>query len=324
MEDRIIQTPYGVMAGIAATTSYPNGQLESVVMDERNVILTHAGDLIPFYGEGDPQGRRKRKSSVSFHKNGMIKSVSLAEQQDILTPLGEFPAELVTFYDTGELKRFFVLDGQLSGFWSETEERALNIPLSFEFDFSAFSAMLTGICFYKDGNIRSMTLFPGEVIRVNAGKYGTIRVRTGFSLYPDGVLESIEPAVPVAVETSIGSFSAYDSSAIGVNADSNSLGFDKEGRVTRLTTSFNKVLISPADAPMCTLSPLEVQSQMDPDETELLPLRIAFDYEHDKVIFTDNTEHAFSISGSVFKVLPGAFDNGCSPDKCASCSLCEH
>jgi hypothetical protein len=66
--------------------------------------------LIPFYGEDSL--RRKYKASVTFYGNRALKAVSLDAQQEVLTPIGEMPAELVTFYDTGELKRVFPLDGK--------------------------------------------------------------------------------------------------------------------------------------------------------------------------------------------------------------------
>lgn len=140
----------------------------------------------------------------------MVNAVSLEEQQNILTPIGEFPAELVTFYDTGELKRIFPLDGKISGFGSEEDERTLHVPFSFSFDFSEFTALLSSLCFYRSRAIRSIPLFPGEVISVRTPLGGEIRVRNGFSLYESRRLESAEPAVPTPVLTPIGLITTYD------------------------------------------------------------------------------------------------------------------
>ena len=93
-----------------------------------------------------------------------------------------------------------------------------------------------GICFYKSGDIRSITLFPNEVINVST-KYGDIGVKNGFSLYESGLLKSIEPAVPTIIKTPIGDITAYDVNSIGINADSNSIEFDEEGRIINLISS---------------------------------------------------------------------------------------
>jgi hypothetical protein len=227
LENNMIQLPSGVFAGVDSYVCYPSGELEGVKLSEKNMLVTHVGELIPFYTETH---RRKNKFSVEFHKNGMIKAVALNEIQEIETPIGEFPAELVIFYETGELKRFFPLDGKISGMWSEKEEKALTIPLTFEFPFTSFTALINGIAFYKSGEIRSITLYPGERIPIST-EYGEIPTRNGFSLYESGKLESLEPAIPFLIQTPNGPHRAFNPNAIGVNADVNSLVFDEEGKI---------------------------------------------------------------------------------------------
>jgi hypothetical protein len=227
LEDSMIQLPSGVFAGVDSYACYESVELEGIKLSDKNMLVTHVGELIPFYTETH---RRKNKYSVEFHKNGMVKAVALNEIQEIETPIGEFTAELVTFYETGELKRFFPLDGKISGMWSEKEEKALAIPLTFDFPFTSFTALINGIAFYKSGNIRSITLFPGEKIPI-ATEYGEIPARNGFSLYESGKLESLEPAIPFAIQTPAGPVKAYNKNAIGVNADINSLVFDEDGKI---------------------------------------------------------------------------------------------
>jgi len=190
LENGHLQTAYGVFGGITSYDCYPNGELRGVSLKEPNVIVTHAGELTPFYSETN---RRKHKYSAEYYKNGMLKAVALEEQQDVVTPIGEIPAELVTFYDTGELLRIFPLDGKISAYWSEEEERALHIPLSFEFDFASFTALVDCICFYKSGGIRSITLFPGESITIHT-ELGDVVCERGFSLNEDGTLKSLQPS----------------------------------------------------------------------------------------------------------------------------------
>jgi hypothetical protein len=330
MSDKMLLTPYGAFSGITTAEYYSDGSPKELRLDEKNMIVTHAGELVPYYGEDTP--RRKYKASVSFHKNGMIKAVSLEEQQEVITPIGELPAELVTFYDTGELKRVFPLDGKISGFWSEDDERELNIPLSFEFDFTDFTALLSGICFYKSGDIRSITLFPKEEITVSipiiVGREGAINrdklpiaVRHGFSVYESGELQSVEPAAPVKLKTAIGTLNAYNVSAVGINADSNSLVFDKEGRISSLITSSDKIVVIEKSGAMFMFSP-EVINDEDEEIKITVPLTVSFDYDAQEVKITsaDGEGKSYSLDSSF--IISHSSITGCTAEDCKSCTLC--
>ena len=233
------ETSFGVLGAVTSFSCYETGELKGVKLGDKNMVLTHAGELIPFYTETP---RRKNKESLTFHKNGLIKAIALEEQQEIMTPIGEFPAELVTFYESGELSRFFPLDGQISGFWSEKDEKELNIPFSFEFEFGAFTASLVGISFYKSGDIKSITLFPGEIININSPA-GNLNAKTGFSLYENGGIKNIEPATPSPVKTPIGVLTAFDTQAVGISADDCSLKFDEDGRIISLINISDTIFV---------------------------------------------------------------------------------
>jgi hypothetical protein len=319
LDDRTIQLPSGVFAGVESYTCYQSDELEGVRLSERNMLVTHAGELVPAYTENH---RRKNKYSVEYHKNGMVKAVYLDTQQEIITPIGEFPAELVTFFESGELNRFFPLDGKIDGLWSEEEEKTLAIPFSFELPFAKFIAIISGISFYQDGDIRSITLFPGEVVDVST-QYGIISVRHGFSLYESGELESLEPSEPVIIQTPIGAVTAYEPDAVGVNADSNSLAFDKDGRVTSLITIHNKVAAQTNDERLLLFSPREVVNPLDDESMITAGLKITFDYGADTVTFSDvRSTTTLSISDCGFTIAEYS-GNGqiCSPSDCASCSM---
>jgi antitoxin component YwqK of YwqJK toxin-antitoxin module len=251
LEKNMLQLPSGVFASVESYVCYPSGELEGVKLSEKNMLVTHTGELVPSYMETN---RRKNKYSVEFYKNGMIKAIALNEMQEIQTPIGEFPAELVTFYETGELKRFFPLDGQISGMWSEQDEKALAIPLSFDLPFTSFTAIISGVAFYQSGNIRSITLFPGETISIKT-EFGEILTRNGFSLYESGKLESLEPAAPTLIKTQAGRLNAFDPDAVGIHADVNSLVFGEDGDVI----AFNPArygslqMCSPEDCANCSL-----------------------------------------------------------------------
>ncbi|MDR2615540.1 MAG: hypothetical protein LBC28_03065 [Oscillospiraceae bacterium] len=189
LDNGSIQTPFGVFAGVTSHRCYSGGELQGLSLGARNMLLTHAGELVPFYTETP---RRKQKFAVEYYKNGMLKAVALEEQQEVITPIGEMPAELVTFYDTGELLRLFPLDGKIGAYWGEADERALHIPLSFSFDFAEFTALIDCVCFYKSGAVRSVTLFPGETAELNT-LTGSVLAERGFSLNEDGSLRSLSP-----------------------------------------------------------------------------------------------------------------------------------
>jgi hypothetical protein len=274
LDDKTIQLPCGVFAGVESYTCFPSGALEGIRLSEKNMLVTHVGELVPAFTDNH---RRKNKYSVEFYASGMVKAVYLEEQQEITTPIGEFPAELVTFFESGKLKRFFPLDGKISGLWSEEEEKSLAIPLHFELPFTKFTAIISAIAFYQSGDIRSLTLFPGEVINITT-KYGEIEARHGFSLYETGEIETMEPSMPVEISTPIGVISAYDPEAHAVNADINSLGFNKEGSVIALTTKRNRVTAKTADGRLLVFSPFEIVNPLDDESFITVGLKISFDY----------------------------------------------
>jgi hypothetical protein len=319
LDNKQLQLPSGVFAGVEKFSSFPSGQLEGVRLSERNMLVTHAGELVPFFSETT---RRKVKHSVEFYKSGTVRSVSLEEQQEIQTPIGEFPAELVTFYESGELKRFFPLDGKISGFWSEEDERARSIPFTFELPFSTFTAIISGVGFYEDGNIRSITLFPKERVTIST-RYGSISARTGFSMYPTGELASLEPAEPIAVKTPIGRVYAFDPNAIGINADANSLTFDAFGNVTALKTAQNRVAVQTADGRLELFKPIERVSPLDDDATITVALELEFVANNVTITESGREPQTFSIEDCGFTVTETANkEYSCSPADCANCTLC--
>ena len=314
-------TPYGVFCGISTIEYNGDSAVRNIRLTEKNVLVSHAGELVPAYTADNP--RKKYKPSVSFHPNGMVKSVSLEEQQEVMTPIGEFPAELVTFYSSGELRRVFPLDGKISGFWPEEEERALNIPLHFSLGFTDFSALLTGICFYKSGAIRSITLFPKEEIDVIIPG-SCVRTRRGFSMYENGALQSLEPAVPTPVKTPVGVLTAYDETCDGICADDCSLHFDEQGRVESAVTSSDRIAVISKESSTLYFAPAMRPSLVDETAVMRVPIRLSFDYAENaaRIIDADGKGHCFPLSESTFHVYPNAVGR-CSPQQCASCRLCQ-
>jgi hypothetical protein len=321
LDSKTLQLPAGIFGGVSNVTCYVTGELEGIRLAEKNVLLTHAGELIPAFNETT---RRKNKYSVEFYKSGMVKAVALDEQQEITTPIGEFPAELITFYESGELKRFFPLDGKISGFWSEAEEREMNIPFSFDLGFSQFKAMLNGVAFFKSGSLRSVTLYPGETIQINT-LYGLINARNGFSLYETGELESMEPAFPVHIDTPIGRIRAFDQNAIGLSADSCSLAFEPDGRVKKLTTDSTRIIANGGDSGPCAFEPTERPNPLDDESTVVDGLELHFDYESDLLeIISDGSASVFPLDPAYLACMDTNATQAftCAPSACASCQMC--
>ncbi|MDR2586711.1 MAG: hypothetical protein LBC23_00435 [Coriobacteriales bacterium] len=319
LSETALQLPTGVFSGVESYTCFESGELEGIRLAEKNMLITHAGELVPAYTENH---RRKNKYSVEFYKSGMVKAVTLDEQQEIQTPLGEFLAETVIFFETGELRRFLPLDGKISGLWTEEEERALGIPFSFEFPFATFTALINSVSLYKSGAIRSITLFPGERINLQTAQ-GEVVVRHGFALYENGALESLEPAQPSTFQTQIGALTAFDPDAIGITADENSLVFDKHGRVIALTTVQDSVAVQTPEGRLVTLSPREVINPLDNESLMTEGLRVLIDYDAGTVTFCSaQGKTVVPFPGSGFTVIPyTGVSLSCKPTDCASCSL---
>ncbi|MFV0466261.1 MAG: hypothetical protein ACK5ML_09315 [Lachnospiraceae bacterium] len=319
LDDTHIQMEFGILGDVTSFHKLPTGELFSVNLGGKNMVVTHIGELVPAYTQTP---RRKNKPSVEFHPDGMIKAVYLEEQTEVETPIGTLPAEYVMFYPTGELHRVFISDGQISGFWTQEEESEYQIPLTFDFEFSQFTAKLNGICFYKNGDIRSITLYPGESAVVNTPA-GEIVTEIGFSLYESGALKSIEPKEAVLIKTPIGLFAAHDPSAIGINADSNSICFDESGRLTSFKTVQHKILIQ-TDAGKFEILMPEMKAHPLYDDTQIRSaIKISFDFEQDTVEIDNGEIHVYSMEKDHFtiKEIPDDMP-GCSPIDCATCSLC--
>lgn len=319
LDNEHIQTSFGIFGGVKDWKCFPSGELESIRLSEKNMIVTEVGELVPFYTETE---RRKNKPSVEFSKEGMVVAVSLEEQQEVTTPIGEMPAERVKFYDTGELSRLFVVDGQISGFWSLEEERQYNIPLTFQLECAEFTAMINCIHFYKSGDIKSITLYPQEKYISVATPAGIIDTTIGFSLYPSGKVQSVEPFLPAILETPIGKIAAYDTEQLGISADKNSLEFLEDGRISHLVTCDNSIYVQTKEGILKSYHPKIKTHPLHDDMQVVEGLHIWFNYENDQVTIG---EDVFSMKDCGFTVenflRP---DMHCSPMDCASCSVCQH
>lgn len=311
-----IQIDVKALKGILARTNYENGRLMDCTLKEENIFRTPVGKLIPRYRP--PDIRSKDGISLSLYPDGCLKSISLDEQTEVETPLGRFPAELLTFYEDGALDSIFPLNGKLGFSWSEEEEKALAAPHTFRFPFGSFTAKVMGMRFYPGGELKSMILWTGEEILIDTPA-GEIPARIGFRLYENGKIASVEPAVPVTVNTPAGGIKAFDTLALGMDADYNSLQFDREGRLASLKTS-GDIFIHDRKNNKRHIISSAVQPGILEDELIKSPFTLRFTKE-EVMISSHREESSYSLKGCSFRFFYG--DSGEYKNCYGDCSGCK-
>jgi hypothetical protein len=213
--------------------------------------------MVPNYAFDD--ARKKYAPSLSFYESGALRHIRLSSPKMVKLQGGKlFPAEKLLFYESGALKRLFPTDGRISGYWSLADERKLNRKIDLKLPFGSFSLYLSILSFYESGELKSLTLWPGEELSIPLpGDLGMVSVGAGFSLYENGDLQSVEPKSPIKVPTPLGEMEAFDPEAAGITADDNSLKFTPDGKLSALkslviiegTSETGPVLLSPAVKP---------------------------------------------------------------------------
>lgn len=321
----ISETKYGALRGVSHFDSYADGKLRSCMLREENMIDTRCGRFIPQYCTDESGDRQKKhRSSLSFHPNGEIKSAALQHPAPIQTPLGIFDAELVTFYEDNCVNRLFPLNGLVNGFWSETQERAMAKALDFDLPLGKFSAKVIAIHFYPGGALKSLTLWPGEIIRIQT-PIGEMAVRAGFSLYENGCVKSVEPARPTEIDTPLGVITAFDPDVIGMHADQNSVQFTPSGELLSLRSLATGIAATGPDGRQTRLEPLELESLLDASETRIIALKIDFrEHEIDVTALQTTTfdrhTHQFATFPVEVNLTSGC--GGCA-ESAEGCSDCD-
>lgn len=269
------KTNNGEITGVNQFTLYGNGNLKECAPEASNCLDLPIGMLIPQFEYSEV--RRKQAPSLTFYESGMLRRIALNHQTEVTTSVGSISAELITFYESGSIRRVFPLNGQLTAYWEENEEYALAKSRSFEFPFGKFETKVIALHFYEDEKVKGLTLWPQEEINVIT-PFGEQKVRIGITLYPDGSIQSFEPANPIELTTPIGTITAYDENADGITGDQNSLNITQEGMIKSLITSGTKVTIWENDKKIRIYSP-KAFYDMDGLEINFLPLMIEFDNE---------------------------------------------
>lgn len=292
-----VTTRYGKLSGVEFRTLYSNGKMDGCLVSRHNILETPYGQMVPQY-EAEDMGRRSVKP-MYFFKDGSLKSIALQTQTRITTPVGQLPAELVTFHKSGTIRRVFPLDGKLSGFWSWQNEFALAETTTIDTPVGSISAKIINIQFYESGALKSITLWPGQVISVPT-PVGKISVRKGIAFYESGKIRSFEPLGKTELPTPIGNMLAYDNEPNGIHGDINSVQLAPDGSVEALCTVDHTVLVSLPDQRSELFRP-GVKNNVCGDERKVsVPMKIRF--EQGKVTFHENLRLSFDIDRYRFEV----------------------
>lgn len=235
-----MQTKYGVLRGIEDIEYYKDGSIKLCRVNEKNVLKTALGELVPQYETKDE--RRKITGTLEFYENGDLMSICLDEQITVATAYGDIPTEKISFYKGEKIKRIFPLNGKLSGYWGEDNEYSLATSIVIKNGEYEITSKFISIAFYENQTLRSLTLWPKERIELTTDM-GIIKVRKGISFYENGKIKSFEPATEIRVKTPIGEISAFDNEIIGLHGDENSVQFDITGEIRALCTCNDRVKI---------------------------------------------------------------------------------
>lgn len=315
-----LTTKYGRLIGCGIQNYYPNHQIKEVTITKRNELLTSYGKMIPKYQISE--ARDKYRNSLSFYSNGNIKSIYLEERVYVNTSIGTINAEFLTFYEDGEIHRVFPRYGQLSGFWSEENEYETESEFHIKLAPCVIDHKITSFSFYQSGELAAVTILSSDQLGIDT-PLGRLQGRYGVAFFPSGLLKSMEPAFPIRIKTTLGVATLYDTQAIGVHADKNSLGFDENGQLTSMAIIAETLHVK-RDQKEVILSPRCVASQIDPEKLEILPLNIDLTPEHIIVRDATKQKHLFERDCNTFVLEPFQQYSCYLGSNCKTCHGCHH
>lgn len=318
-----LNTKYGLLKGITNYSIYKDTDApQDINCDTYNELKTPLGILVPRFENKD--GRRKSTKCLSFYQNGNMKSIDLNHQTDISTSVGVLKAELITFYPDEKLHRLFPRNGQLTGYWTQEDERELVESIKIKITGEIYSTKVDSLTFYPNGALKAVSLLPNETLELTTPA-GIIAVGAGFSLYDNQTLKTLEPLAPTSVSTPIGKLLAFNAAAIGIHADNCSLHFAKDGSITELITSTNIIKITDIQNSTKTFMPYYQMNQLTAEGLETIPLRITFSnesitFDHPTTINNDlvSIPRNSIITYEITEIPPMEQCN----NSCTNCNIC--
>lgn len=246
--------------------------------------------FIPRYSE--PDQRTKNREIVSYYNNGAVKSIYLEGIQKVNTPLGMLDAEMITFYEDGSVCRVFPLYGQISGFWTEEQERELIPDAEITVGENIIKGKVSNYCFYQTGALKSLTMWPGEIFAIK-WQEKMITGHWGIRFYETGEIASIEPALPTSILVGSMTFLAFDPQAVGISGDNNSLKFYQNGEVQELISVTTGIKAVDTDGTCIEVDPVLIPSAFDVEKEVLSPLHYYFKPEAVRVMDGEGKVHDF-------------------------------
>jgi len=268
-----INTKYGILANCQEVTYHENGILATAFTHNPTNLKTPVGEITLAHNFSSE--RRKYIPSAKFFTDGKLQAINLDKQLAVKTSIGDFLCEYISFYPCGAPHRLLHLNGKLSGYWSETQETELAQITTLNLPCGMIETKIMTLNLYDTGVVASITLFPEIAIPFKTN-IGCIKTRIGISFYPNGALQSLEPAAPTEIQTPIGKVRAFDTNPIGVNGDKNSLRWDETGVICACTTTDN-LNISFTDGSFKTYAAKLTMSMCSDDVMVKVPYAISWD-----------------------------------------------
>lgn len=270
---------------------YQNGNIDTILVQEKVILETSVGKLVPRYTLDDDAGRKK-EAPVKFYKLGGVKSLPLEEATPIPTALGTISAELVTFYKSGALRRVFPLNGQVTGFWTEANELELAPMTDIKTSVGSIAVKPIYFQFYETGELESILFWPKEKADIKTA-IGDIKIHKGICFHKNGAVKGFEPVGEITVETPLGSLKVYDPDPNGMQAENHSISFDENMAVESVITSSSQIIAYKDGIEYKRCSPKLVTSYCNDDAFFTSPLKIVFG--SDSISFNNINEPAESL-----------------------------
>jgi hypothetical protein len=297
-----VETKYGTLRGVTAADAYPYGSLMRCVVKKESPLCLPFGRVVPQHL--DDGKRRKLTKSVTFYPDGTIESLFLQTAFAVTTAQGQVPAEMISFYQNGAVKRIFPSFGTISAFWTEKDEYQYSPELSLTMPFGTYRGKFINLMYYETGELRSVTLWPHDSVPLQT-QAGGLKARIGMRFYKSGCLYSAEPKSAADLKTPIGEICAYDPDAKGVDGDKNSLAFTEDGCLASLLTAKAAVTVLQNGTVVKRHAPKEKPSAYFDNALALEPMRVSFDGQ--SVFFGSRNGNFFGqypISGHTFVIEP--------------------
>ncbi len=268
-----------------------NGGIDTVLVNEKVFLETSVGSLIPRYTL--EEGGRRKEAPVKFYKTGELKSLPLEKATEITTSVGTIKAELLIFHKNGELSRAFPLNGQVSGFWTEENEFELAETISIPTSLGTIKVKPIYLQFYETGELESILFWPGEKVELDTPA-GKTRIRKGICFHKNGAIKGFEPIEKIAIETPIGTLTAFDPDPNGIQAENHAVNYYENGSLQSIITPTNQVVALKDGVEYQRFSPKTVTSYCNENNFFINPLKIFF--EEDSLSFMNINESKTTLS----------------------------